>query len=100
MRGGNVDVDVSPSHVLLYVGLVLIGAAMGLALGLAELQSSCIAAGVLPEPGTPVGAGALNGNACWNGATSLQRLANGAGVLSVVFLIGGAVVDTYWGGDE
>lgn len=91
------DVDVldAASKISLYLGVLALGVALGATLGLFQLQSSCIAAGVLPEPGTPVIPEALSANHCWTGAKTLQNAANAAGAAAAALLIVGGVADRY-----
>jgi len=79
------------------LGVLGIGAALGLAVGLAQLQGACIAANVLPPPGTPLGVAEvmLDGNPCWAAAQWLQEVANGVGVGAAALLIAGGVLDRH-----
>lgn len=83
------------STLTLFVGMLCLGVALGTALGLQQLQSSCVAVGSLPHPGSPIPPTNLEGNACWEGATSLQTIANGAGIASALLLLSGAVIDRF-----
>lgn len=78
----------SITTLLLSVGLLCLGAAMAWAMALALLQDAAIAAGQLPEPGAEVVGELYKSNPLWDAATTLQRLANGAGVLGAVMLLG------------
>lgn len=73
---------------LLGLGLVSIGAAMGWAVALALLQDAAIAAGEFPEPGARVSVSLYKTSPFWDAATTLQQLANVAGVAGAVLLLG------------
>lgn len=77
----------------LFLGVLALGVSLGAAIGLAQLQSSCIAAGGLPTPGTPIPKGGMAVFPCWPGAQRLQLIANRAGAFAGFLLIGGAVLD-------
>jgi len=73
------------ARITLFLGMLLFGVALGAAIGLSQLQSSCMASGILPRPGT----------ACWDGATSLQTIANTAGWGGAALLLSGAALDEF-----
>lgn len=79
----------------MFTGVLAIGIALGAAIGLNELQTSCVAAGKLPTPGATLIGVDIDENACWQGAKYLQGVANGSGVLGAVLALGGGVLDTY-----
>jgi len=85
------------SRLALYFGLLGLGAALGLAVGLNQLQHACIAAGVMPSPGTPmsVARGMLATNPCWDSALLLQHLSNRIGIGAGILLILGGVLDRF-----
>ena len=72
---------------MLGLGLVSIGAAMGWAVALALLQDAAIAAGELPEPGARVAGELYKTNPLWDAATTLQQLANVAGLAGAALLL-------------
>ena len=82
-------------QVVLFCGVLAIGIALGAALGLVELQTSCVAAGKLPAPGASLVGIDLEANACWQGATRMQAIANYSGGLGAVLLLGGGVLDRF-----
>lgn len=79
----------------LFCGVLALGVALGAAIGLNELQTSCVAAGKLPTPGSVLLGGQINDNACWEGAERMQAIANTAGAIAGAMLLGGAIADTY-----
>lgn len=85
------------AKIALFVGMLAFGVMLGAAVGLAELQQSCIATGKLPAPGVPVLPGTLEELACFESARRLKLLANGAGILGAVLLLGGGLLDRYGG---
>lgn len=82
-------------QILLFLGVLAIGIALGSAVGLSIHQQTCTAAGQLPAPGSVVLPGQLDGNACWQGALQLQHLANITGGIGAVLLLLGGLADTY-----
>lgn len=80
----------------LFLGILALGVAGGAHLGVTELQSACIADGVLPQPGTEVTAKAVyTETACWQSALTLQQIANYGGMLGAVLLLAGGALDRY-----
>lgn len=79
----------------MFTGVLAIGIALGAAIGLNELQTSCVAAGKLPTAGTPLININLEENACWQGAKYLQDVANGSGVVGAALALFGGILDTY-----
>jgi hypothetical protein len=79
----------------LFLGVLAMGLAMGAAIGLATVQSACIEAGALPQPGAHITGVVLANNQCYQKALGLQRIANYSGYAAAGLLLGGAVLDTY-----
>lgn len=77
---------------LLGLGLIGIGAAMAWSVALALLQDAAIAAGQLPQPGALIQSDAYKASPLWGAATTLQDLANTAGVLGGASLIAVALL--------
>lgn len=77
-------------------GILGVGIAAGAAIGLSQLQSACIADGVLPKPGAEVSQQAMyTATACWESAVLLQQIANYSGIIAAVLLLAGAALDQY-----
>lgn len=83
------------TQTMLFVGVLAIGIALGSSWGLAELQTSCMESGRLPQAGNMVLTGALDENACWDGALRMQSIANASGLIGGVLLISGGIIDRY-----
>lgn len=83
------------TQIALFVGVLGLGLSLGTTIGLAELQSSCIAAGGLPEPGTPIPDDGMGVFPCWPGAQRLQWIANKSAYAAAALLLGGALLDRF-----
>lgn len=88
------------TQTMLFLGVLAMGLALGAAIGLNVLQSSCISAGALPAPGSSLLGVDLDANPCWQGAKQLQTVANMSGIVGGVLLIFGGVLDRHGGGSR
>lgn len=80
----------------LFIGVMVLGLALGAHLGLRQLQVSCIEAGGLPPVGTPLASQEqLHAWACWEGAKRMQMIANTSARIGGALLIAGGVADRF-----
>lgn len=80
----------------LTVGVAAIGAAAAWTVALVLLQDAGIAAGALPEPGTPISSAKVyQSNPLWQAAKTLQSLANYSGIVGAVFVLAYGISDRY-----
>lgn len=88
-------------RVALSLGLLLLGLALGVAISLAWMQDAAIAAGALPEPGTPITtANPWQESPIWQTAKAMQTLANGSGIIGALLLLVYGVGDVYTDDDQ
>ncbi len=81
---------------MLFLGVLGIGIAAGAHIGIGNLNTACIEAGVLPQPGEKVTQGELyKSTQCWQSALFLQTVANTSAYSGAALLLVGGVVDRH-----
>lgn len=80
----------------LFLGVLGVGIAAGAHIGLGNLNTACIEAGILPQPGDQIAQGApYKSTQCWESALFLQQVSNYSGGIGAAFLLLGGVIDRF-----
>lgn len=86
--------------IMLLLGILSIGVGAGFAISLQWMQDAAIAQGALPAPGTLVAGDMWTNTPIYQTAGTMQTVANGAGIVGGMLVLGYGILNEYGGATE